>query len=164
VIVIGDPFITKSVNPPFTQPGEIVVWTITVTNPGSINATNIILVDNMPAVVEIQSVTATNGSITFNGQQVTYTQAVLSPGETVTLTITTRVRDDAVLPFTLTNSATITNSENPTPRSAQATLTGVSNLPNTGETLPPVLWLGLIIGILGAAAFIGRSVWKQSKR
>ena len=150
VIVIVDPFITKSVNPPFAVNGEIVTWTITITNPGTVPSNNVTTTDTMPDVVQIQSVNATAGTINFNGQVVTFMLASLAPGQTVTITIVTRVRDDAVLPFVVINTATLTSSTGSD--SATATLTGVNELPATGEPLDfAVRWGGVIA--LGIAAF-----------
>jgi uncharacterized repeat protein (TIGR01451 family) len=48
VVIITDPLITKSVNPPFSMPGESAQWTIVVTNPGSVPYGAVQTVDNMP--------------------------------------------------------------------------------------------------------------------
>jgi uncharacterized repeat protein (TIGR01451 family)/LPXTG-motif cell wall-anchored protein len=142
--VIADPLVTKAVNPPFALPGEVATWTITISNPGTVAVTNVALTDSVPDVVAIESVNATAGSISFNGQVVTFTLASLAPGQTVTITIVTRVRENAALPFVAVNTAQLTSSGGST--SASATLTGVSELPATGET-PDffVRWGGVIV-------------------
>ncbi len=152
VVVVTDPFITKSVNPPFAVPGEIVTWTIVVTNPGSIAAPNVSVTDTMPAVIQIQSVAATAGTINYVGQVVTWNIASLAPGQVVTITIVGQVRLDAQLPFVVNNTASLTTSSGT--RTAQATLTGVTSLPATGEPMDPMLRLVIFItlGVVGAVA------------
>jgi large repetitive protein len=145
IIDIVDPVIMKSVNPPFSQPGETVTWTITVMNPGSIPATRVVVVDNMPPEVEITSVTATQGNIMVNNQTVTFTLAVLGPGQSATITIVTRVRDTVAMPFRIINTASILNAEDPNPRMAAAQLVSVSELPMTGE-IPA--WRNPVLGLI----------------
>lgn len=156
VIVIVDPVITKSVDPLFSQPGEVVTWTITVTNPGTIATTNIIVVDDMPPEVQIQTVLASAGNITTNGQTITFTLATLNAGQSVTITIRTRVRDDVPLPFVINNNASLTNAENLNPRSATAMLLSAAGLPETGEApwwrIPLLIATIIAVGVILAVA------------
>jgi uncharacterized repeat protein (TIGR01451 family)/LPXTG-motif cell wall-anchored protein len=149
--------VSKSANPPFAMPGATVTWTIMVSNPGSVPVTNIVVVDDVPAEVEIQNVTSTAGTVTSNGQVVTFTIGALNPGESVTIVIETRVRDDVNVPFIITNRASITNAENPTPRQSEATVTSVSSLPETGETL----WVAPLFGLLALIALAGMLWWHR---
>ena len=162
--VVVDPLITKSVNPPFAKPGESAVWTITVNNPASVAATGVTVSDDMPSVVQIDSVAATAGTISSSGQHVTFSIASVAPGQTVTITINTHVRSDAQLPFVVTNHATITNAEDQTARLASATLTGVSDLPHTGEPLSDGLRLVIFLVIGSLIVFVMRWSWKQRSR
>jgi uncharacterized repeat protein (TIGR01451 family) len=148
----NDPFITKTVNPPFSLPGEPVTWTITVFNPGNAPATNITVTDPLPAEVEIISVNATSGTVSHSGQTVNFTLPVLAGGQQATITINSRVRSTVAVPFILTNVATLTNAENTTPRTGEATVLSVGHLPKTGETpwwRMPVLVLVSAIGAWG---------------
>lgn len=134
-----DPFVTKSVTPPFALPGEAATWTITIFNPGATVHTNIVVNDTMPQEVAIRSVTTTAGTASFSGQVVTLTKATLSPGESVTITVNTVVRDNAAVPFIAVNKACLTTDQNPTPTCASATLLSVGSLPQTGQSP----WSGL---------------------
>lgn len=161
---IVDPFITKSVNPPFAVPGESVTWTITISNPGSIAVNNVQMQDTMPAEVAIQNVSATAGSASFSGQAVNFSIGTLNPGASVTITINTRVRDDAALPFVITNRACTTSSENPDARCAQATLVSAGQLPATGES-PWSPWRMPVFAL--AALLLGGGVisaWRLAAR
>lgn len=126
-IAIADPFLTKVADPPFALPGELVTWTITVTNPSSVPATNVVVTDKMPPEVEILSVDPASAS--FSGQNVSLTIPTLNPGQSVTLTIRTRVRANASVPFIITNVAALNNG-----KTASATVASVRRLPSTGET------------------------------
>lgn len=160
-LTLEDPFITKSVNPPFTRPGEIVTWTIIITNPGSLPFNNAIMTDNLPAQVQILSTSTTSGSVSFNGQQVTFQQAVVNPGQSVTITVTTRVRDNVAMPFILTNVACLNNAIN---QCAQASTVGALTLPATGqspwsEMRAALLRLGIIslmLALVGVMAEVDR--------
>ena len=150
-LVIGDPLVTKAVNPPFALPGELATWTITISNPSSLAIANVSLTDSVPDVVQIESVNATAGNISFNGQVVSFNIASLAPGQTITITIVTRVRANASLPFVAINTAQLTSSSGSA--TASATLTGVSELPATGEPLNLITrWGGVIAISIGVVA------------
>ncbi len=149
---MADPFITKSVNPPFAIPGEQVTWTISVGNPGSIAVNNVSISDVLPSEVAIQSVTTTQGNASFSGQTVTISVGQLAPGVTVTARVVTRVRDDAVVPFAITNQACATYDGGRV--CAQANLLSVRQLPTTGHSpwspvRPYLLLAGLLVALIG---------------
>jgi uncharacterized repeat protein (TIGR01451 family) len=155
-VVQVNPVITKSADPPFAIPGEAVTWLITVTNPDSIPATNVVAQDTLPPELQILSASTTAGTASVSGQTVTLTLASLAPGQSVTVTIHTKVRENTPVPFVITNVASLTNAENMTPRTAQATVVSASQLPTTGETpwwRAPLLALlgGLVVSALGWA-------------
>ncbi len=150
VVVITDPLVTKSVNPPFSMPGESAQWTIVVTNPGTVPYGAVQTVDNMPAEVEIVSVNATAGTISFSGQTVTWTKAALAPLEPVTNTINARVRVNVAVPSAINNVAVLTG-DNLTQMTASATLISARELPATGEApFAPLRW----VVVIGAALLV----------
>jgi len=158
-----DPTISKRADPPFALPGDTITWTITISNPGSSAATNVVVTDTLPGEVVIVSVSSSSGSVTFSGQSVTFTQAVLGPGESVSIEVLTRLREDVVPPYSLHNLASLTNAENPNPRYAQASVVGASGLPATGESpwsrwRTPLFALGLIASGL-AVLSLARRRW-----
>lgn len=129
---MADPFITKSVNPPFAIPGEQVTWTISIGNPGVIAVNNVSITDVLPSEVEIQSVTATRGNASFSGQAVTVVVGQLAPGESVTVQVFTQVRDNVVMPFAVTNQACANFDGGQV--CAKANLLSVRQLPATGQS------------------------------
>lgn len=128
-IIIADPVISKSASPPFALPGDIVTFTVTVTNPSAVAATNVVVTDPIPNELEIISVSSTGGSTNTSGQTVTLTIPTLNPGTTVTMTIQTRVRAGTAVPFNITNVASLNNG-----KTASASVSSVGRLPSTGET------------------------------
>jgi hypothetical protein len=152
----SDPFVinlVKSVDPPFATRGDEVIWTITVSNPDpAFPALNIRVTDVVPEQFEILSVSSSAGSVAFAGQQVTFTIPSLGVGQSVSITIVTRVRIDAPLPFVARNNVTLTADGLP-PRSAQATVVSATTLPATGET-PLAQWLVLTM-VGGGVVLVG---------
>ncbi len=147
-IVIVDPVIVKLVNPALALPGETVVYTLTVTNPSSAPAIGVVVSDPVPAVLQIISASTTQGTFTISGQTVIFDVGVVNPGQTITLTITARLRDDAPAPTDVTNTGELRHQTgNPRVSSALLRVTR-GRLPSTG--LPPAepINVGQAVGLL----------------
>lgn len=151
----SDPIIRKSVDPPFSAPGNTVVYHIIVTNPGPSLVTGVRVVDTMPAELEILRAQTTIGTVSFGGQTVTLLVADLDPGQSVTVTVTARIRPTVPVPFSIRNVAVLTNNENPTPRTASALVLSVGNLPSTGESPRWITDLLLIVAALSVTVIVG---------
>ncbi len=161
-LALVDPFITKSVNPPFAIPGESATWTITISNPGSIPINNVQVTDTLPAEVEILSVSASAGSVSHSGQTVSFSIGSLAPGQSVTITVQTRVRDNVAVPFIITNQACMTSTEHPDARCASATLTSVGQLPATGQS-PWSPWRVPLAAGAAGLALMAASLWRRRR-
>lgn len=103
---------TDSVDP--VVPGNQLIYTITVDNLGSSNATNAFIEDVLPAGVSLVSVTenGTNitNSVTVNGQIVTIPVGTIAPSDPVRVfTVTTNVA--ASVTATLSNTVTVRSSQ-----------------------------------------------------
>ncbi len=157
--VIDEPFIIKVGEPPVAAPGAEVIYTIRVINPTTETARDLVVEDSMPDAIEIVDGETTSGTLTISGQQVRLTQAALAPGERITITLTTRVRDEDVFDAII-NEACLTSTSNPDPRCAQMQFLRASALPGTGETPWWRGWLlagaGLLTIFLGGAALLLR--------
>lgn len=144
----GSVVVSKSANPPFAGPGDTVTWTLTATASGSVPSTNIQIVDNLPAELEYVSHSASSGSVSVSGQDVTWSIPILNPGQSATLTIITRIRSTVQPPFQIINVVSV--SENGMAgTSATAPLLSARRLPSTGET-PWLAWLALTLLVVGA--------------
>lgn len=146
-------YIGKGVLPELALPSAPVQWLIVITNPGSDTLTGIQMQDNVPPEFRIESVTSSAGMVGFSGQTVTLNLAQLPPGETVSVTVNSRVLDSVPLPYSAKNEACLTSAELPNPECADVTVTGVTLLPSTGES-PLSLWrlpllAGVVIGVIG---------------
>jgi uncharacterized repeat protein (TIGR01451 family) len=162
-IVAIDPFITKNANPPFALPGEHVTFTFVISNPGSAPATSVQAIDPMPAEVEILSATAPAGTVTVNGQQVLFEIPVLGPGESVTVTIESRVRDTVRTPFVITNEVCMQTGSPAAQGCSSATVLSVTALPQTGETPLWSVILRYIIAFVGGVGAISVLGWATLK-
>ena len=151
----GDPiFIHKTVDPIFGRPGDINTWTVTVSNPTGATLSNVGFVDDMPPELIILSATAPAGTVTVNGQQVVFQINQLLPGQSVSVTIVTRIRSSVVSPFSVLNIAILTG---PVQGQSQAGL--VTELPVTGEPPPYRSYLLVLSGL--SALWLLALLWQQ---
>jgi hypothetical protein len=88
---------------------------------------------------------------------VTFNQATMDPGASVTITVVTRVRANASVPFNISNLATLTATELPNPLTASANVVSVGELPGTGES-PWSRWRLPILALIGGI-FVLTGVW-----
>lgn len=149
-----DPYINKSVSPPFALPGEDVVWTITITNPDDLPITNVQVIDTLPAELQIISISASDGEVFFYGQTVEFNINPLEAGQTVTIRVVSRVRDSAVPPYIFRNNAVMTGDGIP-PKRADASIASVRTLPSTGETPGTRGMFFILILMIGVAIVRG---------
>jgi uncharacterized repeat protein (TIGR01451 family) len=149
---VDDVYIVKSSQPPFASPGEAITYSIRVINPTSRTVSGLNVFDTMPEAVVINSavVTEGGGQITVDGQNITYQQSSVAPGERVTLTITGQLRADAS-GSQIANRACLTTSTITRPRCAVAGFVRANALPATGEG-SPLRWV--ILGIMASLSTI----------
>ncbi len=142
VIRIVDPLLTKVVNPSQASPGDLVSFRLTLDNPSppsNANATNLVLVDPLPYLVDlvsynissapgglVDSVTVVTNIVPIIGHPLGITQTVattitvsvpvLGPDQRVILDLTTRVNNLASPPpQTIRNIAFLTFAEGDVP-------------------------------------------------
>lgn len=158
--------LTKAVDNPFAAFGSVVTWTITISNPNNVAISNVSITDNFPAELEIiPPVTddSPTGTTTQNGQTVTFSQPVLAPGETVHITVRTRIIGNALV---ITNTVDgFCCGSSVTVASAQAQILRVTQLPATGESwfsrfylpfLAIVVVLGSLLIVMGVRSYRAR--------
>ncbi|MDW8300500.1 MAG: hypothetical protein RML95_14310, partial [Anaerolineae bacterium] len=166
-LLVADPVIVKLVEPRLALPGELVVYTLTVTNPSSVPASGIVVSDTVPSVLQIIGATTTQGTFTISGQVVIFDVGVVNPGQTVVLTVQARLRDDAPAPSDVTNTGELRHrTGNPKVSSATLRVTR-GRLPATG--LPPAepinLGEALLLLLLGfSLVFGGALLWLRRMR
>jgi uncharacterized repeat protein (TIGR01451 family) len=152
--------VTKGVDKPFAAPGDTVIWTITVTNNSNTPVNNVQIDDTLPPTLNILAgqiqVSSSSGQISVNGNTVTFTQPVMQPGETVTITIPTTISSSITLPFIIVNQVTGYD--------AQAQVLSVTRLPNTGESPWSSLQIPILLAVgagIGVTVVLVRRRWKR---
>ena len=115
----ADLHLTKTVSPAQPKNGEALDYTLTVTNAGPSKASNVTVVDPLPAAVKPGTITASQGSCAAAGQTITCALGDLASGSSATVTIAgTRTSDNA-----FSNTATVTATEtDPNPADDTATV------------------------------------------
>ena len=110
VIASADLAVTITTSPP-TPPGtillgQILTYTITVSNTGPSPAANVVLTDNLPASFTFVSATSTQVVIVQNGQLVTGTIASLAANATATITLMVKPSTTGIFTNSVTFSST----------------------------------------------------------
>ncbi len=156
-VSLVDPVITKRGDPAEAHPGEEVTFVIQVGNRGRAAAVDVVITDDVPAYLEIEQVTTTQGEVEVTGQRVTVRVGTVGPGFTVEIVIRTRVRDDAPAPIDLVNIATL-HSPNGGDRTSGTVHTRIPGpyLPLTGDRRPA--W-GVFVLLVGGLAMVGIGAW-----
>jgi uncharacterized repeat protein (TIGR01451 family) len=107
----ADPAVTKSVSPSEARVGDIVDFTITVTNHGGETADDVVVTDVLPDFLDVVETTTTKGTIAASGRTVVVTIGTVAPDEVVIIHIRARVNEQA-LPPGGRNSVTLSSSNN----------------------------------------------------
>ncbi|MBM3120549.1 MAG: sortase, partial [Chloroflexi bacterium] len=125
---ISDPAVTKTGDPATAVVGDIVTFTVVVTNAGTANADNVVLTDPVPAFLNIVNVAVAplGPTPSIVGNTITVPFGTLTPGQTFTVTITTVVNSLGTPPGG-TNSATVstTSAESDPGNNASSALTTI---------------------------------------
>lgn len=153
IIEIADPAITKSVRVSAAQVGEVVEFTLTVTNRGNGTATGVVVEDSMPDFLALEAIHASRGTVNVNGSSLRVEIGDVPSGDVVTITVTTRAVA-AIEPPNNSNVATLSttsSSDDPNNNRGVATLV-VSQpppprLPRTSDSNDVLLPLLFIVGI-----------------
>ncbi len=147
----ADLSVTKTVNDPTPNVGETIAYTVTLTDNGPDDATNVTLHDVVPAGLVF--VAAQPGQGTYDPTTGIWTVGDVANGSSAVLTIQAEVK----APFPATNTATITHSDqfdpNPgnnmastavTPQQADLFVTKAVNnsAPNVGDTITYTVAVG----------------------
>jgi large repetitive protein len=156
---------------PSAVAGDTVRFTITLMNPNGVSATNVVVIDDLPAGLALQGVTSTAGTVTLAQQKLTFTVGTLAANSNATLTLTTVV---LAVPGPVVNTASYTANINGQPYSGNSfSGVGAPSLPNTGDgpdsgNDSPALPLELLLLPLAALAalylgFVGirRARWRR---
>jgi LPXTG-site transpeptidase (sortase) family protein len=169
-----DPQLTKTPNATAAQPGDQIVWTITVRNGSTGVMTGVVAEESLPEVMSIDSVTVDRGIYFIEGQTITFNIGTLQPGEVVTITVTTTIDPNTPVPSTIVNSVCSaregggqvceTVSINLGPQAEGLPATGIGAASNHSSGVPlagGILGIGLVgaLMILMSAQPSNRRMW-----
>lgn|GEM_PF-2360061 len=107
---VVDPQVVKAVNKNQAQTGEVVTFTLTVsqTAQSNSNATNVQVVDALPNEVDLIGSPEVNAGFTqVIGRVVTWTIPVLAPADVRLMTLRVQVNNSSPPPLTVRNQATL---------------------------------------------------------
>ncbi len=110
----ADLAVTKTVDNSTPRPGDTIVYTVTVTNNGTENATNTVVNDLLPSGVTYVSYSSSQG--TYNSGTGAWSVGTVNSGASATLAITATV-DSGVSGTVITNTASSGGSDFPDPDS-----------------------------------------------
>ena len=146
-----DPKIYKTVNAPIRHIGESVVFTVTVTNEGTANATDVVLTDTIHPMLEGVTLSTTKGTTSYDPatRMWTVSVGVLAPQETVAVVIKGKAANGKT-PYQITNSAVVAFKEGGARQSNIVTVDVVSFPSDIPE---PGTWLLLGSGLAGLAGY-----------
>ena len=147
----------KDVNGGKLAPGDDILWTITVTNTGIIPATNVVVLDTVPA-----NTTYVKGSMTGAGAveaaapDLAWNVGTLASGASVVLTFRSKVEAGLPKGTTITNQAVVTADQSVAKYSdaPETTAVGDATLLRTGGDERLMLFGGLAALIAGAFALL----------
>jgi uncharacterized repeat protein (TIGR01451 family) len=148
-VVPVDTTIELKADPPFSQPGEVVTWTINIRNADRLPATKVLVEDVFSSELEIVSAFSTVGDLKVDGRTLRLRQERFEPEQEITILVTSRVRSDVNMPFIIANTASIRHKENPIARFAHAQLVSATRLPAAGERTWPGWYIFLLVAGIG---------------
>ncbi|WP_186343208.1 beta strand repeat-containing protein, partial [Allochromatium palmeri] len=128
----GALYAKKTVNAASVATNGIVTYTITLTNIGSTDLTDLQFSDTVPAQITVTNATSATATVTRSGQLVTATLASLAPNTSATITITGTA---GATTGTVNNQGTVTYTDGANP---QSTLTDFDGIPSNGNQPTPV--------------------------
>jgi len=126
IVSSSDLAITKTGAPDPAKPGDVITYTLTVSNSGPTNATNVTVTDTLPSTVSYISATPTQGTCSQTTGTVTCLLGGMNAGSSASISI----QVTAVTPSSAVNTASVT-ADQPDPDSSNnsATVTTLITFP-----------------------------------
>lgn len=151
---IFDPALSKSGSPASARVGEVVTWTVVVSNPHAVALPGIVVTDTIPDQFTINNVRTEQGTSSTSGQTITVNVGTLAVGQSVTITIVTTA-------VTSPTNGTICNTAQSGGSFAQTCMQVFpSNLPPTGGASPMAVWLrNGLLALIAVVSIATTSLW-----
>jgi uncharacterized repeat protein (TIGR01451 family) len=148
----ADLALTKSDAPDPVVVGNNLTYTITASNVGDAPATNVVVTDPLPSSVDFVSASSPDGTCDHVGNTVTCNLGTINnggPSETVTIVVQPKKQG------TVTNTASVTATEDPSGASATATTTVNNKGGKGGKKNQPTCAVPTIAGTAGDDVITG---------
>ncbi len=146
------PVISKTESRSIVGVGDIVTYTITITNPNDVAMTNAVATDRLDYRLDYVGATSTLGDVSYDtaSRAVIVELGDLGAKETVTIIIDTRINNNAVAPMQIDNQVEVVASNVAAARSIQSSAASIqvvpSVIPVTGERgTMPFTPVGLVV-------------------
>ena len=124
--------VTKTVDKQTIKPGEALTYTITVSNDGNVEETNIVIVDKLDKNLEF--ISSAEGTYDKDTHTVTYVIDSLQAGEKKTFILITKVKEDIKDKTVISNSALVLGNDNDKEVPSNEVTTTIDN-PPTSEVI-----------------------------
>lgn len=136
---IADVMIVKTTAAPFVKVGDLLTYTLTITNLGAFTAKNVVVTDDLPADAPFISASGSGWSITETAGVVTATRATLGVNQPSQIFVTVRAPAVSNMLFNHTHVSSSTPDSNPLNNDSSVTTPVVTDP-------PPVLPLATRLG------------------
>lgn len=133
-----DPAITKSGSPATVRSGDTVIYTITVGNNGTANASGVILTDDLPDMLDLVNIDISPNlgqTVTITGNRFTIDFGTVRPVDSFTVTVVTTVNALGVPPGG-TNRASLASTSFPDPTFNNSSSVDTAIYSNSGLYMP----------------------------
>jgi LPXTG-site transpeptidase (sortase) family protein len=130
-----DPAVSKAADVKHAKVGDIITFTITVTNYGNLPAKDVVVTDTLPTVLDLISATASRGTVTITGRTVEVNLGDVLPAEVIKIIVKARVNTGAKSSFTntvLLKTSSLTDIISNDTSNVKIDMGGAPSLPNTG--------------------------------
>jgi uncharacterized repeat protein (TIGR01451 family) len=151
---VADLQLVKTDNDSMGAPGKPITWTLTTTNAGPDEATDVVVTDPLPPGLTYVSASGNGWTCALDGGAVRCTRASLANGATAVITLTLAVPQNYVGPNPIVNTADVTSAvPDPTPPNNHGS-DGTPILRQAVTQVPALHWpalLGMIVMLAGFA-------------